>query len=374
MPTQASAFAFQYDLLYWAIVLLSVLFTVGTVAFVIYFAIKYERSQKVDRTNPIHENMPLEITWTIIPTLLGIGIFAWSSKLFIDYRTPPKDAMEIYVIGKQWMWHIQHANSGVRENNTVHLPLGRDVKFTMISQDVIHAFFIPEFRMQYQVLPGRYTQVWCRPTKVGTYRLFCAMYCGNQHSEMGGYVYVMPPADYDKWVANGGSDVQPKTLVERGSELYDRYACANCHGSADTPRAPSLFGLYGRTRHFTDGSSAVADDAYIRSAILRPQDQVVAGYDLPMQGYQGNIQEEDIPSLVAYIKTLGMAPPSGAVQAAPVAANAAEPIKGSMPATAVVSPRPRMQVGSLDAEQDKTPGVDQGKLATNSLGVRENND
>jgi cytochrome c oxidase subunit 2 len=366
MPIEASAFAFHYDLLFFAILALSLLFTVGTVAFVIYFSVKYARQNKVDRTHPIHEHMPLEITWTIIPTLLGLVIFAWSSKLFIDYRTPPKDATEIYVIGKQWMWHVQHAASGVRENNTVHLPLGRDIKFTMISQDVIHAFYIPEFRLQYQVLPGRYTQLWCRPTKVGTYRLFCAMYCGNQHSEMGGYVYVMRPEEYDKWIAAGGQDTQPKTLVERGADIFEKNACANCHGASDTMRAPSLYALYGKTRHFLGGGSAVADDAYIRSAILRPWDHVIEGYDQTMPQYQGQIQEEDIPSLVAYIKTLGQTGPAIAPKAV-----AQDAEKGSMPKSVVMSPRPKLAVGALDATEPKTPGLDQGHLAAGALGTSQ---
>lgn len=364
-PTQASEFASQYDLLFWTITLLSLLFTVGTLVFVVYFSLKYNRANKVDRTNPIHEHMPLEITWTIIPSLLGIAIFAWSSKLFIDYRNPPKDSTEIYVIGKQWMWHVQHAASGVREMNTVHVPLGRNVKFTMISQDVIHAFYIPEFRIQYQVLPGRYTEVWCKPTKVGVYRLFCAMYCGNQHSEMGGYVYVMKPEDYDRWIAAGGNDTQPMTLVQRGAQLFERNACSNCHGEKDTPRAPTLYGLYGKTRPIEGGRTGVANDEYIRQAILRPYDNLVSGYEKTMPVYQGQIQEEDIPSLVAYIKSLG----ATKAEALPVASAAS---KGQPAEKIVKSPRPHLAVGALDQQENlKTPGLDQGHLAAGALGTNQ---
>ncbi|HLK14344.1 MAG TPA: cytochrome c oxidase subunit II [Fimbriimonadaceae bacterium] len=309
-PPQASEFAHQIDPLFYALTAVCVFFGGITFLVVIYFSLRYKRGTKADRSNPKHEHLPLEISWSIFPLILALVFFWFGAKQFIYAKTPPKDAMEIYVVGKQWMWHIQHAESGVRENNTLHVPIGRPVKLTMISQDVLHAFYIPEFRIQYHVVPGRYTQSWFTATKPGTYHLFCAMYCGTQHSEMGGYVYAMKPDDYAQWIKNGGNDPQPQTLVERGGSIYTKMACEGCHTEKDTIHGPSLYSLYGKTRRFTDGTTAVADDAYIRESIYKPDAKIVAGYIDTMSPYvsgtqPGAISEEDMLALVAYIKTLG---------------------------------------------------------------------
>jgi len=234
-------------------------------------------------------------------------MFYFGTSLYVKMRTPPKDATEIFVIGKQWMWHIEHGN-GVRENNTLHVPLNRPIKLTMISQDVLHAFYIPAFRVQEHVVPGRYTQIWFTPTQVGEYHLFCNMYCGTQHSEMGGKVVVMDPKDFAAWMANGGQSVVPMTMQQAGAKIYNKVGCNGCHGAEDTLRAPSLYSIYGKRRVFADGTSLIADEEYLRSSIVRPYDHITAGYGETMPVYQGQLSEEDVINLVAYIKSMGTVP------------------------------------------------------------------
>jgi cytochrome c oxidase subunit 2 len=304
-PQQASNFSGYHDAIFWTLTGLTAVFTVLVFTLVIVFAVRFRRGTKVDRSRPHHENLPLELTWSGIPLLLGLVMFFFGADLFIKMRVPPADAQEIFVIGKQWMWHIQHPN-GVREMNTLHVPVGKPVKLTMISQDVLHAFYIPDFRVQMHVVPGRYTQLWFTATKAGRYPLFCGMYCGTQHSEMGGSVYAMDAKEYAAWLANGGNNPEGLTLAQKGGKLYKVLGCdaGSCHGPANTPSAPSLYGLYGGTRQHTDGSSARVDEAYIREAILRPWNRLTAGYENTMPMYEGQVAEEDVLALTAYIRSL----------------------------------------------------------------------
>jgi cytochrome c oxidase subunit 2 len=305
-PPPASNFAPEYDTLFYTLVALTVFFSLIVGVAVVFFAIRYRQGTKADRSRPMYENLFLELTWTIVPLVLGIVMFYFGTSLYVKMRTPPKDATEIFVIGKQWMWHIQHGN-GVRENNTLHIPVGKPIKLTMISQDVLHAFYIPAFRVQEHVVPGRYTQLWFTATKVGEYHLFCNMYCGTQHSEMGGKVIAMDPKDFAAWLANGGQSVTPMSMEQTGAKIYSKIGCNNCHGAEDTLRAPSLYGIYGKRRVFADGTSAIADEEYLRSSIVRPYDHITAGYGETMPVYQGQLTEEDVLNLVAYIKVLGTA-------------------------------------------------------------------
>lgn len=305
-PHQASSIAYQHDVVFYTLVALTAVFTVLVYSLVIFFAVKYRRGSKVNRHRPHHENLPLEIAWTAIPTLLGLVMFFAGAKLFVEMRTSPKDAQDVYVVGKQWMWHLQHSN-GVRENNTLHVPVGQAIRLTMISQDVIHSFYIPDFRVQMHVVPGRYTTTWFKAVKPGKYPLFCSMYCGTQHSEMGGYVYAMPPEEYAKWLSNGGNNVQPMSMEERGGRLFKVLACDNCHTAASTPRGPSLYGIYGGKRPISGGETATADDAYLREAILKPANRLTAGYGPTMPEYSGQLSEEDVINLNAYIKSLNAA-------------------------------------------------------------------
>ncbi len=320
-PPAASNFANEMDTLFYAILALSMVFAVITFAYVIFYAIKYRAGSSADRTSPVYENMKLEMIWIIFPTILAIIFFIWGAKVYADTRIPPKGAKEIFVVGKQWMWHIQHPN-GVRENNTLHVPIDTDIKLTMIAQDVIHDFYIPAFRVQFMVIPGRYTQMWFRPTAIGKYHLFCNMYCGAQHSEMGGSVIVMSKRDYAEWLANNGSMRQNLTPIQAGEKLFNKVGCGNCHGPVDLPpRSPSLNGLYGKTREMENGQRFVADESYIRESILRPGEKLLKGYGNTMPMYDKQLTEDEVLALMAYIK-------AGAVPSLPLTNNIAAAVPG----------------------------------------------
>jgi cytochrome c oxidase subunit 2 len=360
-PVEASEFAARYDNLFWWLTAVCAFFGVVTLILMTVLAVVYRRGSKVNRARAAHENLPLEISWTFLPLVLAVIFFWWGAKEFIYFKRPPKDATNIYVIGKQWMWHFEHESTGIRENDALHLPVDTPIKLTMISQDVLHALYIPEFRVQYQVVPGRYTDVWFIPTKVGKYHLFCGMFCGTQHSEMGGYVYVMTKGDYAAWLHNGGNDVQPMTLAERGAAKYAQMACANCHTETDTMRAPSLYGLYAKTRRFDDGTVAVADDAYLRESILDPYKHIVAGYTDTMPIYQGQIQEEDVFPLIAYIKSLGNAGKN-------VAPTPNTPERGQTPNPNVKGPTKQMADEAIGSENRDANRINHGKLAVEAEG------
>lgn len=309
-PEAASEHAPAYDLLFNTITLLALVFTVIVAILIMVLAIRYRRGTNVDRRNPLESHLGLELSWTILPLILGLGIFAWSSYNFVQVRTPPDsdDTVEIFVIGKQWMWHLQHMN-GIRENNELHVPVGRPIKMTMISQDVIHAMYLPEMRAQFHVVPGRYTELYFTPTKTGKFKMLCNMHCGTQHSEMVGYIYVLSEPEFAQWLENGGNRFQPTplTMVERGRQIYEDLACGSCHGPADTDLGPSLYGLFGREVQLEGGASVMADRAYIRESILRPYEKMTLGYPyetMPMY----DISEEQVLALVEYIRSLGTAP------------------------------------------------------------------
>ncbi|MCS6778051.1 MAG: cytochrome c oxidase subunit II [Chloroherpetonaceae bacterium] len=309
-PPQASEFAAEVDALYFLIWGLTIIFTLIVALLILVLAIRYRRGSRVDRSNPPTHSLPLELTWSVIPLILGIIVFAWGARLYADVYKVPDNAMEIYVIGKQWMWHMQHPN-GIRENNELHVPVGRAVKLTMISQDVIHSFFVPAFRIKRDVLPGTYTTAWFRATKPGKYHLFCAEFCGTQHSAMGGYVYVMPPAEFQKWLDSGGKGGEmPKTtrqptLAEQGAEIWEQNNCGNCHGAVSNRRGPTLVGIYNRPRALKDGMTVKADEAYLRESILEPNRRLTAGYEPLMPSYKEQLKEDQVVKLIAYIRSLG---------------------------------------------------------------------
>ena len=306
LPEQASNFAREYDQLFWLLSALTILFTLIVVVLIVTFVSKYRRGKPADRSNPMHHNTILEIIFLVAPLVLALGIFAWGAKIFVEMREIPDDAMEIFVVGKRWMWHVQHTN-GIRENNELHVPVGQPVKLTIISQDVIHGFYIPAFRVQYHAVPGRYTTLWFTATKAGKYNLFCTIHCGTQHSEMGGFVYALEPGDFAKWMENGGNRFKevPVSMVEKGKRLWEESNCANCHGAQDSKRAPSLAGLVGKKRDFEDGTSVIADRQYIRASILYPYTKILKGYVNAMPEYSTYFTEDQVNSLVEYIKTIG---------------------------------------------------------------------
>ena len=299
-PEQASSVSRQIDLLYFALIAVSAVMLALIFLTIIYFVFKYRRGKMVDRTPARLPEMKIEIAWTVLPLLLMMGMFAWGADLYFKVERPPPDALEINVIGKQWMWKVQHPE-GNREINELHVPAGRNVRLTMASQDVIHSFFIPAFRTKQDVVPGRYTTEWFRATKPGSYHLFCAEYCGTQHSGMNGRVVVMKPAEYQTWLTRG----QPgSTLAQAGEKLFRDLGCSGCHMGSSIVRAPPLEGLYGKPVPLQSGQIVIADEGYIRDSILLPNSQISAGYEAVMPSFQGHISEEQLLELIAYIKSL----------------------------------------------------------------------
>ncbi len=329
-PDQASTFAGPTDLLYLVLLCLSLLFA-GVLPFVVlYLVVHYHRSQQVDRTNPPASDLRLELTWTIIPLILAMGVFFWGAFLYVQMRTPPAQAIDIYVIGKQWMWHTQHSN-GKRENNELHVPIGRPVRLIMTSQDVIHSFYVPAFRVKQDVLPGRYTTLWFEATLVGQYHLFCAEYCGTEHSLMGGTVTVMSMSDYQAWLSTPGQVIMPDGTIQAGTvlvntngipskpttasslsdpmalageKLFTSLGCVTCHVMAGGGLGPSLKNVFGFDQLLVDGSMAKADENYISESILRSTAKVVKGYAAVMPPYQGQLSNDQVNQLLAYVKSL----------------------------------------------------------------------
>lgn len=300
--TQASNFAGPIDNLFLALLGVS-LVVLGTLAILaIVFIFKYRRGKKVERQATSPGIQGSEIIWTIIPIFIFLGLFVWGARLYFSMLTVPKDQdlLEIQVTGKQWMWKLQHPD-GQREINALHIPLGQPVKLLLSTQDVIHSFYIPEFRIKMDAVPGRYTELWFTPTKLGEYKLMCTEFCGTEHSYMGGRVVVMRPEEYETWLrtASGGM-----TLAKEGEQLFRAHGCSGCHAPASTVHAPPLDGIFGRVVALADGSTVVADRAYIRDSILLPEKQIAAGYPPIMPSFKGLLSEEDILKLVAYIESL----------------------------------------------------------------------
>jgi cytochrome c oxidase subunit 2 len=238
------------------------------------------------------------MTWTVIPFIISMVIFFWGARLYFNYYRPPADALEIRVIGKQWMWKIQHPD-GTREINTLHVPLNQNVRLTLASQDVIHSFYMPEMRVKQDAVPGRYSVLWFKPTKVGTYHLFCAEYCGTLHSGMIGKVVVMEPDAYQQWLSGSVPGERP---AESGAKLFDKLGCRSCHGV----QAPSLAGVFGTQVKLSDGSTVLADENYIRQSILDSTSQIVEGFPPIMPSFRGQVSEEQLMDLTAYIKSLAV--------------------------------------------------------------------
>jgi cytochrome c oxidase subunit 2 len=304
-PDQASRVAGQTDHLYLA--LLGISAVVMTVVFgpMIYFLFKYRRGKPADRRPVRLPVMKIEITWTTVTLLVFLGLFAWGADLYFTIEQAPRDAMEIDVVGKQWMWKVQHPE-GNREINELHVPVGRTVKLTLASQDVIHSFYLPAFRIKQDVVPGRYSSEWLKADRVGTYHIFCSEYCGTHHSAMIGRVIVMSPADYAQWLAQGRPE---STLAQSGERRFRELGCSGCHFGSSIVRAPRLEGIFGKPVPLQGGGMTVADEAYLRDSILLPNKDVSAGFDPVMPSYQNRVSEEELFELIAYIRSLGTASP-----------------------------------------------------------------
>src|ERR1700756_1639729 len=285
-PQRASSMAGNVDALFIFLLIVSGLMTLLIFIAIVYFAARY-RYRKGVPAEQIEGSTPLELSWSIIPLGVFMVIFAWGAVVYFKSRTPPRDATEVYVVAKQWMWKLEHAE-GQREINELHVPVGRDVKLIMTSQDVIHSFFIPAFRMKQDVLPGRYTVAWFRATKPGTYHLFCAEYCGTMHSGMVGDVVVMEPKDYQAWMGGGGS--QPLALT--GEKLFSELGCATCHRTDTQGRGPNLVGVFNKPVLLEDGRTVVSDENYVRESILQPRAKIVSGFKPVMPTFQGQISDE----------------------------------------------------------------------------------
>ncbi len=305
LPEQASTAAPRVDALYAFLWAMALVMTTIIAVLIIGFAVRFRRR---DESVPprIEGSLRLEIAWTLLPLVVGLVLFVWGASAYFALARPPDDALEIYVVARQWMWKAQHPG-GQREIDSLHVPRGRAVKLTMISEDVIHSFYVPAFRIKQDVLPGRTTVTWFEPTRIGRHRLFCAEYCGTEHSLMGGWVEVLEPADYEAWLSRH-ADGSP---ASDGNRLFRQLKCISCHSRGGEAVAPLLEDLYGRTVPLDDGTQVVADDAYIRRSILEPRAQVVAGYRPIMPSFKGQVTEEQILDLTAFIRSLGpgQAPP-----------------------------------------------------------------
>jgi cytochrome c oxidase subunit 2 len=300
-PQQASAQAAQVDALYFFMVAVTAFFSLLIAVLVVVFAVKYRRKNDDEVGVAIHGSLALELTWTLIPFGIAMVMFAWGAKVFFDLYRPPAGAMEIFVVGKQWMWKVQHAD-GQREINELHVPIGRPVKLVMGSEDVIHSYYIPAFRVKADVIPGRYNSMWFTATRPGRYHLFCAEYCGTKHSGMIGWITAMEPAEYQAWLAGGPATASP---VAAGEKLFQDLACSTCHQPGPQARGPVLAGLFGKTIELQGGGTATVDEAYLRESIVNPQAKIVAGFQPIMPTFQGLVTEEQLLQLIAYVRSLG---------------------------------------------------------------------
>jgi cytochrome c oxidase subunit 2 len=301
-PPQASTNAGDVDALVLFMLGISLLIVGGIFLCIVVFCVRYRRRPGNEIGQPASRTTPIEITWTLVPLAVAMVPFVWGARLYLLEALPPADAMEVYVVAKQWMWKAEQPG-GQSEINALHVPVGRAVKLTMTSQDVIHSFYVPAFRIKSDVLPGRYTTLWFQATEPGDYRLYCSQYCGTDHAAMIGQVVAMKPGDYAAWLTSGSTATN--SPAARGRQLFLQYGCVECH---ETGRAPNLQGVYGQAVLLSDGTTIVADENYLRQHILTPGRTVVSGYQNIMPSFNGLLSEDDLVQLIAYIKSIGPAP------------------------------------------------------------------
>jgi cytochrome c oxidase subunit 2 len=307
-PVAASHHAREVDLLIGSFGTLVALLSAPVFILMALYMIRYRKGRRADRSQPESGSIWLETSWTLIPFVLVLGFYVWATAMFFAQASPPKDALTIDVVAKQWMWKFQHAG-GAREINELHVPVGRAIRLTMTSQDAIHSLYLPALRIKQDVLPGRYTQEWFIADRTGTFALRCAEYCGTDHSLMTGRLIVQSAADFARWQARAGAD---RSLAERGRLLFHRLGCSGCHGgdalgSPGPVRAPPLAGLYGRPVPLADGTIVRADDQYVHDSIMLPNKQVAAGYEPRMPPFGNVLDEEQVIQLEAFIRSLGSA-------------------------------------------------------------------
>jgi cytochrome c oxidase subunit 2 len=316
-PEQASTVAPRVDALYLYLVAVSVFFSALIFLLAIYFAVKYRRRSDDEPPPPqIRDRLSLEITWIIVPLVVAMIAFFWGASVFFAMARPPDNALEIFVVGRQWMWKFQHPD-GQREINQLHVPVGTPVKLTMTSEDVIHSFFVPVFRVKHDVVPGFYTTVWFEATKPGKFHLFCTEYCGTLHSGMIGHVTVLEPDRYEAWLSGLLAESQTAavpdvlagapegSLTSKGQKLFQNLGCDTCHFMDRQGIGPVLAGLFGKQVRLQNGSTVTADESYLRESILNPQAKITAGFQPVMPPFQGRLNEEELIHLIAYLKSLG---------------------------------------------------------------------
>jgi cytochrome c oxidase subunit 2 len=299
-PERASTIANEVDALYFFLVGLSVVMSVLIATLVVSFAIRFRRRRPDDVGAQVHGGLMLELAWTVVPFVVAMIIFFWGAKVYFVMASPPPETLNIYVVGKQWMWKVQHL-TGQREINQLHVPVGRPVKLIMTSEDVIHDFSIPAMRVKADVIPGRFVQIWFEPTRPGTYQIFCAEYCGTQHSRMTGQVEVMEANAYQTWLSGGTAE---GSLASTGERLFADLACNTCHRPDSRGRGPVLQNLYSHPVQLLDGTTVTADENYLRESILTPAAKVTAGYQPVMPAFQGLVSEEQLLALIEYVKSL----------------------------------------------------------------------
>ena len=301
IPESASTLSDDVDALYFYISGVTVFFTLLISAVVLFFVVRYRRRNPFEIPRPIEGSMKLETLWSVIPLMIAMSIFVWGAKLYFAEYRPPQNALEVYVVGKQWMWKFQHA-TGQREINELHIPIGRKIKLIMTTEDVIHDVFVPAFRIKADVVPGKYTTEWFEATKPGHYHFFCAEYCGMNHSGMGGWVTVMEPTEFDNWLSGNANNESPATA---GRQMFESLGCVSCHGAnAEGGRGPALLGVFGSKVVLNNSQSVVADEGYVRESIMNPQAKIVSGFGPIMPSFQGQVNEEQLLDLVAYVKSL----------------------------------------------------------------------
>ncbi len=302
IPEQASTVAPRVDNLFYYILVVTFAVTLIIAGFLIYFSIKFRRrNDKIPGVQIV--SVKLEIAWMLIPFLIFLSMFFWGADVYFAQYHVPREGMDIYLVAKQWMWKFQHSE-GVREINELHVPLGQIIRITAASEDVIHSFYVPAFRIKTDIVPGlgHFTPIWFEATRIGRYHIFCAEYCGTNHSGMLGWVKVMEPAAYAAWLSGGGAE---GSMADAGAKLFSQYGCITCHSSGAGAKGPTLEGLFGKKQPLSNGEMVLADESYIRESILYPNAKITAGYQPIMPTFQGVISEDQLLQLVAYIKSIG---------------------------------------------------------------------
>jgi cytochrome c oxidase subunit 2 len=306
-PDVASLHADQVDALFFFLISVAVFFTIAICAFIIYFAVKYHRKSDADRPAPTKDGKLLEILGSVIPFILMMIMFFWGAKLYFDSRIPPKDSIEILVTGKQWMWKLQHPN-GKREINDLHVPVGVPVKLTMTSEDVIHSFYLPDFRKKMDVVPGKYTQMWFLPEEEGTYNIFCAEYCGTEHSLMVGKLYVVGQEEYEAWLNTRWVDtpmaaVDTNDPVAAGQEIWETNCAAACHTGRAGAIAPNIVDKFGTVRQLEGGGEILMDENYVVNSMINPNEHIAKGYSPAMTSFKGRLNSTQMNQVIAYLKS-----------------------------------------------------------------------